>query len=85
MREHAGGWPWKGIPVLGPDKWGFSSAEVWASVLLLVAVVRGTQVEVVTQGLQSIGLSSDGDDFHYVQSDLDTTTPYCVSVETQTR
>jgi hypothetical protein len=67
------------------DKFGFSSADVWVSVLLLVAVVRGTRVEYLTKDLQSTEVTSDGDDVHYAQSDLDTTTPYSISVETQTR
>jgi len=67
------------------DKFGFSSADVGIAVSLFVAVVRGTTVEYLTKDLLSTGVSSDGSDQSYAQSDLDTTTPYSISVETATR
>jgi hypothetical protein len=67
------------------DKFGFSSAEVGIGVGLFVAVVRGTKVEILRKNLLSTGLISHGSDLSYTESDLDDTTPYTISVETQTR
>lgn len=67
------------------DKFGFSSAEVWISLNLFVAVVRGTKVEHISQQLIGTHLVSDGDDVKRVLTDLDTTMPHGITVETSTR
>jgi len=66
------------------DKWGFSSADVGVSVDFLVLVVRGTTVEVVTKTLAHASGDSGGDNVDRVLTDIDTETPYSVSVETAT-
>jgi hypothetical protein len=67
------------------DKFGFSSAEVWISLNLFVAVVRGTVVEHISQELIGTHLTSDGGDLRRVLTDLDTTMPHGITVETSTR
>ena len=67
------------------DNFGFSSAEVGITVGLFVAVVRGTSVEYLRKTLLSTGLTSDGSDASYTQSDLDDATPYSIPASTQTR
>lgn len=67
------------------DKFGFSSAQVWVAPALFVAVVRGTVVERISQPLPGVKVESDGDDVNYGFCDLDTTQPYGITVETNTR
>lgn len=67
------------------DKFGFSSAEVAISVDLFFVVVRGTDVEQVSQSVLTTGLVSHGSDLQYTVSDLDDTTPYTITAETATR
>ncbi len=67
------------------DNFGFSSAEVWVEVGLFALVVRGTKVERVDQTLVTAKIDSDGSDQHRNLSDLDTTAPFTLSVETATR
>ena len=67
------------------DKFGFSSAEVGIGLGLFALVVRGTQVERVSQTLLITGIDSGGSDQHRTESDLDDTAPYTLSVETATR
>ena len=66
------------------DNFGFSSAEVWVDVGLFALVVRGTKVERVDQTLIAAKIDSDGSDQHRNLSDLDTTAPFTLSVETST-
>ena len=68
------------------DNFGFSSAEVGVAVALFALVLRGTQdVERVDQILITGSIDSGGSNQHRNISDLDTTAPHMLSVETATR
>jgi len=68
------------------DNFGFSSAEVGVAVALFALVLRGTQdVERVDQVLITSSIDSGGSNQHRNVSDLDTTSPFMLSVETATR
>lgn len=68
------------------DKAGFSSANVSIIVGLFATVVRGsTEVEQSVRFVHTTGIQSGGSDQRRVESDLDTTEPFSMTVETDTR
>lgn len=68
------------------DNFGRSSASVGIGVELFATVLRGSgAVEQVARSIHSTGIESGGSDQHRVETELDTTAPFTMVVETATR